>query len=131
MCYEADCPDPNALEALVSRLFDWVGISNPFTNLSKAPFCHRQAVIAQEMAAVLLNGEEVGRVSKFTYSFVKEHSIGYILAKKGTLTPGTKVQIHGYEATHHPRPQISLISWPIFDSIFWCNPHNPQAPTTP
>lgn len=47
---------------------------------------------------VLLNGEEVGRVSKFTYSFVKEINIGYILARKGTLVPGDKVMIHGYEA---------------------------------
>lgn len=106
MCYEADCTDPNALEALVSRLFDWVGISNTFTDLSKPPFCHRQAVIAQKMAAVLLDGEEMGRVSKFTYSFVKERNIGYILAKKGTLTPGTKVQIHGYEATITPTPKF-------------------------
>lgn len=56
--------------------------------------------------AVLLDGEEVGRVSKFTYSFVKEINIGYILAKKGTLTPGTKVQIHGCEATITPAPKF-------------------------
>lgn len=43
--------------------------------------------------------EEVGRVSKFNYSFVKDLNIGYMLVKKGVFSPGDKVLIHGYEAT--------------------------------
>lgn len=46
---------------------------------------------------VLLNGEEVGRVSKITYGYVTEQNIGYILADKGALKIGDKVMIHGYE----------------------------------
>lgn len=39
--------------------------------------------------------EEVGRVSKLVYSYVKEVSNGYILAKKGALKPGDRLKIHG------------------------------------
>lgn len=46
---------------------------------------------------VLLDGEEVGRVSKIVYGYVKDTNIGYILARKGALKPGDKVMIHGYE----------------------------------
>lgn len=46
---------------------------------------------------VLVDGEEVGRVSKFTYSYVLDQNIGYILAQKGALKAGDKVMIHGYE----------------------------------
>jgi aminomethyltransferase len=49
--------------------------------------------------AVILNGEEVGRVSKFNYSFVKEKNVGYILAKKGVLKPGDHVLIRNYDAS--------------------------------
>ena len=45
---------------------------------------------------VLVDGEEVGRVSKFNYSYVKEISIGYILANKGALKIGDTVQIKSY-----------------------------------
>lgn len=45
---------------------------------------------------VLVDGVEVGRVSKFNYSYVKEISIGYILAKKGALKVGDRVQIKSY-----------------------------------
>lgn len=48
--------------------------------------------------AVMLDGEEVGRVSKFTYSFVLEKNIGYVLAKKGLLHMGDHVKIHGEDA---------------------------------
>ena len=48
--------------------------------------------------AVILDGEEIGRVSKLVYSYVKETNIGYILAKKGVLKPGDHLKIHGYEA---------------------------------
>ena len=47
---------------------------------------------------VLVDGEEVGRVSKLVYSYVQEKNIGYILAKKGALKPGDHIQLHGYEA---------------------------------
>lgn len=46
---------------------------------------------------VWLDGKDVGRVSKFTYSYVKEINIGYILAQKGALKPGDQVTIHGYQ----------------------------------
>ena len=47
---------------------------------------------------VYVDGEEVGRVSKLVYGYVKETNIGYIFAKKGALKPGDKIMIHGYEA---------------------------------
>ena len=42
--------------------------------------------------------EEVGRVSKLVYSYVKETNIGYILAVKDKLHVGDRIQIHGYDA---------------------------------
>lgn len=48
--------------------------------------------------AVYLDGEEVGRVSKMVYSYVKEVNNGYILAEKGKLKIGDKIEIHGHEA---------------------------------
>lgn len=50
--------------------------------------------------AVFIEGEteEVGRVSKMVYSYVKEVNNGYILAKKGKLSVGDKIKIHGYDA---------------------------------
>lgn len=47
---------------------------------------------------VLKDGEEVGRVKKLVYGYVKEQSIGYIMAKKGALKSGDKVMLHGHEA---------------------------------
>lgn len=41
--------------------------------------------------------EEVGRVSKMVYCYVKEISSGYILAKKDALKVGDQVKIHGYD----------------------------------
>lgn len=55
---------------------------------------------------VLLNGEEVGRVSKITYSYVKDICIGYILAQKGVLHTGDRVCIHGTEAVICEKPFI-------------------------
>lgn len=49
-------------------------------------------------SAVLKDGEEVGRVVKYVYGFVKDTNIGYILAEAGVLKPGDVVQIHGYDA---------------------------------
>ena len=50
--------------------------------------------------AVFIEGEteEVGRVSKMVYSYAKEVNNGYILAKKGKLSVGDKIKIHGYDA---------------------------------
>lgn len=50
--------------------------------------------------AVYIDGEEeeVGRVSKMVYSYVKEINNGYILARKGKLHIGDKIKIHGYDA---------------------------------
>lgn len=42
--------------------------------------------------------EEVGRVSKLVYSYVKEVNNGYILAEKGKLHIGDRIKIHGYDA---------------------------------
>ncbi len=44
--------------------------------------------------AVFIEGEteEVGRVSKMVYSYVKEVNNGYILAKKGKLSVGDKIK---------------------------------------
>lgn len=47
---------------------------------------------------VMVNGEEIGRVSKFNYSYVQEKNVGYILAKKGVLKLGEHVQIKSYDA---------------------------------
>lgn len=40
--------------------------------------------------------EEVGRVSKLVYSYVKECNNGYILARKGKLKVGDHITINGY-----------------------------------
>ena len=47
---------------------------------------------------VVVDGEEVGRVAKMVYGYVKDTNIGYIFAKTGTLKPGDKVMLHGHEA---------------------------------
>lgn len=47
---------------------------------------------------VYLDGEEVGRVSKMVYSYVREVNNGYILAEKDRLHIGDKIKIHGYDA---------------------------------
>ena len=47
---------------------------------------------------VIVDGEEVGRVYKIVYGYVKDKNIGYILAKKGALKAGDKIKIHGYDA---------------------------------
>lgn len=49
--------------------------------------------------AVMLDGEEVGRVSKFTYGYTVGTNIGYALVDLAKVKVGDKVSIHGYEAT--------------------------------
>ncbi|MBR2545860.1 MAG: aminomethyltransferase family protein [Erysipelotrichaceae bacterium] len=41
--------------------------------------------------------EEIGRVSKMVYSYVRNVNNGYMLVKKGKLHVGDKFRIHGYE----------------------------------
>jgi len=47
---------------------------------------------------VYVDGEEVGRVAKLVYGYVRDINIGYIFAKTGALKPGDKVMLHGHEA---------------------------------
>ena len=46
---------------------------------------------------VYVDSEEVGRISKLVYSYVKDVKNGYILAQKGALKVGDKLKIHGYD----------------------------------
>ncbi|MBQ1706708.1 MAG: hypothetical protein II033_02965, partial [Clostridia bacterium] len=41
--------------------------------------------------------EEIGRVAKLVYSYVKDVNNGYIYAKKDKLHIGDKLKIHGYD----------------------------------
>lgn len=41
--------------------------------------------------------EEIGRVSKLVYSYLKDVNNGYILARKGALKVGDTLKIHGYD----------------------------------
>ena len=50
-------------------------------------------------AAVIVDGEEVGRVTKFTYGFTVGKNIGYALVEKAKAKLGDKAIINGYEAT--------------------------------
>lgn len=54
--------------------------------------------MGNEGEKVFVDGEEVGRVMKITYSYVKEINNGTIICKKGALKPGDKVLLHGHEA---------------------------------
>lgn len=47
---------------------------------------------------VLLEGKEIGRVSKITFSYGLEKNIGYALVRKGAVSNGDHVQIHGEDA---------------------------------
>lgn len=48
--------------------------------------------------AVYIDDEEVGRVYKIVYGYVKEKNIGYLLAKKGSLKVGDHIKIREYDA---------------------------------
>jgi aminomethyltransferase len=50
-------------------------------------------------AAVELRGEEIGRVTKFTYSYTFAKSIGFALVDGAKAKVGDKVTINGYAAT--------------------------------
>lgn len=48
---------------------------------------------------VTVNGEEIGRVSKFNYSYVQEKPVGYLLVETGSVKNGDHVVINGkYDA---------------------------------
>ena len=47
---------------------------------------------------VMLDGEEIGRVTKVTYSYVLEKNIGYAIVDNSTVKAGDKVMLHGFEA---------------------------------
>ncbi len=50
-------------------------------------------------AAVMVNGEEIGRVTKFTYGYTIGKSIGFALVDRAKAKVGDKVTINGYAAT--------------------------------
>lgn len=54
--------------------------------------------VGNEGEKVFVDGEEVGRVMKITYSYVLDTNNGTIICKKGALKPGDKVLLHGHEA---------------------------------
>lgn len=47
---------------------------------------------------VMLDDEEVGRVTKVTYSYVLDKNIGYALVDNSKVNIGDKVMLHGFEA---------------------------------
>lgn len=49
--------------------------------------------------AVILNGEEVGRVTKVTYSYTIEKNIGFALVDRAKAKAGDRVTINGHHAT--------------------------------
>ena len=54
--------------------------------------------MGNEGEKVYVDGEEIGRVMKITYSYYNEINNGSIICKKGALKPGDKVTLHGHEA---------------------------------
>lgn len=50
-------------------------------------------------AAVMVNGEEVGRVTKYTYGYTVGKGIGYALVETARAKIGDKVTINGFAAT--------------------------------
>ena len=54
--------------------------------------------MGNEGEKVFLDGEEIGRVMKITYSYVLDTNNGTIICKKGLLHPGDKILLHGHEA---------------------------------
>ena len=54
--------------------------------------------MGNEGEKVFLDGEEIGRVMKITYSYVLDTNNGTIICRKGSLRPGNKVLLHGHEA---------------------------------
>ena len=47
---------------------------------------------------VMLDGEEIGRVTKVTYSYVLNKNIGCAIVDNSKAGIGTRVQLHGFEA---------------------------------
>ncbi|MDR0401198.1 MAG: aminomethyltransferase family protein [Treponema sp.] len=113
--YMRDLGHTNPLEAGLERGIDWnkdfIGKEALLKIKQEGPAREMVGFVIEEADArlnpknlggpgnaVILNGEEVGRVSKFVYSFVQEKNVGYILAKRGVLKPGDHVRIRNYDA---------------------------------
>ena len=47
---------------------------------------------------VVYEDEEIGRVTKVTYSYCLDKNIGYALVDNSKVKPGDKVMLHGFEA---------------------------------
>ena len=54
--------------------------------------------LGNEGEKVFVDGEEIGRVMKITYSYVNEINIGTIICRKGILKAGDHVSLHGHDA---------------------------------
>lgn len=54
--------------------------------------------MGNEGEKVFVDGEEIGRVMKITYSYTREINNGTIICRKGALKAGDKILIHGHEA---------------------------------
>lgn len=52
--------------------------------------------------AVMLNGEEIGRMAKLTYSYILDTNIGYIIAQKGAVKAGDEVLVNGHKGIITP-----------------------------
>ena len=53
---------------------------------------------AGTLSYTTLDGEEIGRVTKVTYSYVLNKNIGCAIVDNSKAGIGTKVQLHGFEA---------------------------------
>jgi aminomethyltransferase len=53
--------------------------------------------------AVMANGQEVGRVTKMTYSYCMDKNIGYVLVDNSKVGIGDKVTMRGFEGTIHDK----------------------------
>lgn len=49
-------------------------------------------------ATVMLHGQRIGKVTKFTFSPILNQSIGYVLVNKDAVKPGDHVEINGFIA---------------------------------
>lgn len=54
--------------------------------------------LGSEGEKVFVDGEEIGRVMKITYSYVNEVNCGTIICRKGALKKGDHVSLHGHDA---------------------------------
>lgn len=71
-----------------------------FFTVEDADIYIRSRHLGCEGEKVFVNGEEeeIGRVMKLVYSYVKEINYGTLIVKKGFLKPGDTIMLHGHEA---------------------------------